>query len=337
MSAATVLALVPLLWARPAALSPETLIAQGKALAAKNNYSAAVPFLQGAVALSGQKPEVVLELADVLKSAGQYDEAVSEYERFLKRAPKDHPKAAYAEAEAERLVDAPRPFDADVFRLTPADREARLAFAMGSKHIKANEHEKALAALEAAASLNPDLPGPYRLIGALYGKLKQPEKEKEFLLRYLRIRPEGARVPEIRERLTTLKVLGKLTVTTSFPSEAFINGRPIGSTPFKEPFLLPEGRYTLSVRCAKYYFIKNVPVKVEPGQAVAKDVRFGVVQMKLDPWARVKVGGKDLGLWEEFALPAGEHTLELRSGDGTREKTVPLAVKGGETIVLSQW
>ncbi len=318
------------------AVTPESLSASAKGFAKKNDYPRAIPYLQGAVALSGQKPDYLLELADAFKLAGQYDEAVAEYERFLKRAPKEHPKAAYAEAEAERLVEAPRPFDAQVFRLVAADREARALFAAGQKHVKSKETEEALACFEAAAALSPDLPGPYRLIGALYGKLGQKDKERDFLLRYLRIKPEGALVPEIRERLGAAGLLGKVTVTASFPSDAFINGRPIGRTPIKE-LPLPDGRYTLTIRNADLKFIKNTSLKVEAGKPITKDVAYAVIKMKLEPWARVKVGGKDLGLWDEFAMPAGEHALELRAGDGSKQKTVQLVIKGGETIVLSQW
>ncbi len=330
--------LLPISSARAAgpAVTPETLAASAKEFAKKNDYQRAIPYLQGAVALSGQKPDHLLALADAFKLAGQYEQAVAEYERFLKRAPKEHPKAAYAEAEAERLVTAPPPFDANVFQLVAADREAKALFAAGQKHVKGGQNEEALACFEAAASLSPNLPGPYRLVGALYGKLGQKDKEKDFLLRYLRIKPEGALVPEIRERLGAAGLLGKVSVTASFPSDAFINGRPIGKTPIKD-LPMADGRYTLTIRNAELKFIKNTGLKVEAGKPITKDVAYAIVKMKLEPWARVKVGGKDLGLWDEFAIPAGEHTLELKAGDGSKQKTVQLVVKGGETIVLSQW
>ena len=52
-----------------------------------------------------------------------------------------------------------------------------------------------------------------------------------------------------------------------------------------------------------------------------------MLSTKLDPWARVRVDGKDIGLWDEAGIPEGTHNISYKSHDGTKEKTVELTSK----------
>ena len=45
--------------------------------------------------------------------------------------------------------------------------------------------------LQAAAFLDPELPGPYRLLGATYLKMGRSQTAERHLAEYLRIRPDG--------------------------------------------------------------------------------------------------------------------------------------------------
>jgi len=60
-----------------------------------------------------------------------------------------------------------------------------------------------------------------------------------------------------------------------------------------------------------------------------------VLSTRLDPWARVRVDGKDIGLWDESGIPEGKHTIVYVSHDGAKQKSVELDIKGGARQKLS--
>ena len=71
------------------------------------------------------------------------------------------------------------------------------------------------------------------------------------------------------------------------------------------------------------------------GKDTDKTFAFGILSTKLDPWARVRVDGKDIGLWDEAGIPEGTHNISYKSHDGSKEKTVELTIKGGARAKLS--
>ena len=72
------------------------------------------------------------------------------------------------------------------------------------------------------------------------------------------------------------------------------------------------------------------------GKDDREDVRVRpAARRKLDPWARMRVDGKDIGLWDEAAIPEGKHNISYTSHDGTKEKSVKLEIKGGARAKLS--
>src|SRR5215471_1950207 len=112
------------------------------ALKAKQEHDLgrAVSLLRGASALSGDHPDVTYALADTYELAGQSDEALDTYQRFLARAAADDSRRAHAQAEVTRLrqVVALRlnPFVDSVFKPAPALEEAKRAFADGQKLVR---------------------------------------------------------------------------------------------------------------------------------------------------------------------------------------------------------
>ena len=76
--------------------------------------------------------------------------------------------------------------------------------------------------------------------------------------------------------------------------------------------------------------MRNLRVDIATGKdSDKKFFAFGVLSTKLDPWARVRVDGKDIGLWDEAGIPEGKHSVAYKSHDGSKEKTVELDIKGG--------
>jgi tetratricopeptide (TPR) repeat protein len=306
-----------------------------EAAVVKGEYPRAVALFRGLAALHPKDPSPVYRLAEVYTLAGQYEEAIGEYRRFATRPEADPARKARADAEAKRLEEAPAPFSETLFRPAAATNESKRMFEEGKKDAQAKRWQPAVNELQAALLLDPDLPGPYRLLGAVYGKTGDHAQERLFLADYLRVRPDGKIADTVRATLAKEHVLGTLSVDASFPCKVYINGRETGrSTPLKK-YALPPGRYTISFENEQYHIYGNVHVTIATGKDTEKTFAFGILSTKLDPWARVRVDGKDIGLWDEAGIPEGTHNIAYKSHDGSKEKTVELTIKGGARAKLS--
>jgi tetratricopeptide (TPR) repeat protein len=306
-----------------------------EAAVVKGEYPRAVALFRGLAALRPKDPSPAYRLAEVYTLAGQYEEAIGEYRRFAARTEADPARKARAEAESRRLEEAPAPFAETLFKQSTATNEAKRLFDEGKKDAQAKRWQAAVNELQAALLLDPDLPGPYRLLGAVYGKTGDRTQERLFLADYLRVRPDGKIADTVRATLAKEHVLGTLSVDASFPCKVYINGRETGhSTPLKK-YALPPGKYVVGLENEQLHIVRNLRVDITTGKDTSKDFLFGVLSMKLDPWARVRVDGKDIGLWDEAGIPEGTHNISYKSHDGSKEKTVELNIKGGARAKLS--
>jgi hypothetical protein len=217
----------------------------------------------------------------------------------------------------------------------PATAEAKRLFDQGKRSAQEKRYQAAIAELQAAMLLDPDLPGPYRLLGAVYGKTGAKAEERKFLAEYLRVRPDGKIADTVRQQLKNDGILGSITVDASFPCKVSINGRELGKTTPLKKFLVPAGKYVVGLENEKYHIVRLLRVDVVAGKDTEKRFNFGVLSTKLDPWARVRVDGKDVGLWDEAGIPEGKHTISYKSHDGKLEKTVQLEIKGGTRARLT--
>jgi tetratricopeptide (TPR) repeat protein len=308
--------------------SAEQAVLQGR-------YPLAVSLLRGLSALKPRDPSPVYRLAEVYTLAGLYEEAMGEYRRFMARPGADNARKARAQTEIKRLEEAPAPFAESVFKMKPATEEAKRLFDLGKKDAQAKKYEAAIAELQAALLLDPDLPGPYRLLGAVYGKTGDRAQERLFLADYLRVRPEGKIADTVRAALKNDKVLGTLNIDASFPCAVTVNGRETGKmTPLKG-FTLPAGKYMIGLENEKYKIVRLLRVDVTPGKVTEKKFNFGILSTKLEPWARIRINGKDVGLFDEVGVPEGKSTVIYKAHDGSKEKKVELDIKGGGREKLS--
>jgi Flp pilus assembly protein TadD len=301
----------------------------------KGGYPRAVALLRGLTALHPKDPSPQYRLAEVYATAGQYVQATAEYRRFAARPEADPVRKERALAEAARLEDAPPPFAETLFRQAAATPEAKRLYAEGMKDAKANRYKLAEAELSAAALLDPDLPGPYRVLGAIYGKTGDAAEERRFLSDYLRVRPDGKIAETVRQRLAKDHVLGSMSIEASFPCRVYVDGRPTEKTTPLKHYSLPPGKYVVSLENEAYHIVRNLRLEITAEQDVERFFAFGILGTKLDPWARVRVDGKDIGLWDEAGIPEGTHHVSYRSHDGSREKSVELTIKGGARAKLS--
>jgi tetratricopeptide (TPR) repeat protein len=301
----------------------------------KGEYPRAVALFRGLAALRPKDPSPEYRLAEVYTLAGQYEEAIGEYRRFAARTEADPARKARAESEAKRLEEAPAPFAESIFKQASATPEAKRLFEEGKKDAQAKKWQPAINELQAALLLDPDLPGPYRLLGAVYGKTGDRAQERLFLADYLHVRPDGKIADTVRATLAKEHVLGTISVDASFPCKVYINGRETGKTTPLLKYALPPGKYVVTLENEQYHTFGVLHLSVTTGKDSAKTFAFGTLSTKLDPWARVRVDGKDVGLWDEVGIPEGTHNVSYKSHDGTKEKSVELTIKGGARQKLS--
>jgi tetratricopeptide (TPR) repeat protein len=276
------------------------------------------------------------QMARVQAMAGRFDQAITTNERVLKLNPPPV-VAANARAEIKRLKNTPAPFSDELAKGYRATVFAKLAFKQGLRLARRKKLAPAIRFLRAALVLDPVLPGTYRVLGGIHGKLKDPKKERAFLQDYLRIRPDGTIADKVRSRLKAANVLGKLDLRASFACDVWINGRPMGLTTPHKDLLLPEGSYTVSFANADLHIVRNKRVKIKPNKTARVSFAFGVLSLKLKPWARARASGKALGLWDETGLPVGTYRLSLVAHDMSRKKTIELTMRAGKKVTISKW
>ncbi|MSP61254.1 MAG: PEGA domain-containing protein [Myxococcales bacterium] len=333
MTRRSTLALASLLAASRAAALPgpavtdetRTLTDEVERAIAEGRHGRAAALLRGLETLAAPSPAPVLRSAEVFALAGQRDQAIESYRRYA-AAPQAIPEArARAEAEAARLEAAP-PLPGAPLRIERATDEAKRLFESAQRLQKSGHTDAAVRLLEAAVELDPELPGPYRVLGALFGGGgggtggPAPDKAREvrYLAGYLRLRPDGPIADAVRERLEKERALARLTVEASFPCELLIDGRPVGRvTPVKD-LAVPPGPHTVTLVNERYHIARNLRVELRQGEALTRGFEFGVLHTRLEPWARVRVDGKDIGLWDEVGVPAGRHAVSFEAHDGTR-------------------
>jgi predicted Zn-dependent protease len=119
---------------------------------------------------------------------------------------------AYEDVRAGRFTLAQRQLDR-VLAVTPQDPLAHLYYgdlhrlqAQRTRDVaeKARSADRALAAYERAAALDPVLAEPYRQLGFLYYEQKQNARAREAFAKYLALKPDAADARRIKEYLAEL-------------------------------------------------------------------------------------------------------------------------------------
>jgi Flp pilus assembly protein TadD len=298
----------------------------------------AISLLRGATALSID-PRVYAELAAAYQRAGQFDLASHEFRRYA-AIETDKARAEAALVKAKEIDEQPRGFGEGGFRALPASAEAEWAFKEGQKRFKAKKFKEAVPYFQAAMLLDPGVPGPYRMLGAAYGKIGEREKESKFFVEYLRVRPDGNIAEEVRKLLAKTGQLGYLTIESNYPCDVVINGRELQGklTPIKK-LAVPPGGYSISLGSDSLHGQWNIRdrVVVEPGKEAVFKLPLGILSVKLTPWARISVDGKYVGSYEEVGLRTGDYRIHLESGDGTKQKDLTVSIQAGQKYVVDKW
>jgi tetratricopeptide (TPR) repeat protein len=297
-----------------------------------------ISLLRGATALSADF-RVYAELATAYQRAGQFDLAAHEFRRYATMEP-DRARADAALTKAKEVDEQPRGFGEGGFRALPASAEAEWAFKEGQKRFKAKKFKEAVSYFQAAMLLDPGVPGPYRMLGAAYGKAGEREKESRFFIEYLRVRPDGNIAEEIRKLLAKTGQLGYLTIESSYPCDIVVNGRELQGklTPLKK-LAVPPGGYSISLGSDGLHGQWNLRdrVVVEPGKEATFKLPLGILAVKVTPWARISVDGKYVGSYEEVGLRTGDYRIHLESSDGAKQKDLTVSIQAGQKYTVDKW
>lgn len=332
--------------ARPARGDVSWLTKPAERAAINTQYARAAMLYQGAVTLSPRTPALLWRLAEIYTMGGQFSMAQATYRLWLKVG-KDPTKVARAKSEIHRLATAPAPFvESDDTRAQVRQRTFAMRAVKRARVLRrGRKYRLAIRYLQAALVMDPTLVGAYRLIGALYGRLKDRKSEQAFYVKYLTLRPGGRLAGLVRRKLHASPMVGKVTLRASFPCMVFINRGLLDAkrkTPIKD-VLLPPGEYTVVLYNRRFHFGKKIRVKVAAGKSQTVSAQFGVLSVRLKPWARVRAmrrGGRtwrDVGLWEAIGLPVGRWKVDFRTDDGKRRMTRALRIQPGKTVTVTRW
>ncbi len=308
-------------------------------------FARAAVLYQGALSLRPNDPKLLWRLAEIFTMGGQFSLAQDTYRDWLKVGTTPA-KTARAKSEIQRLATAPAPFsESDDTRKAVRQRTFAMKAVRLARGLRRRHPQQAIQYLQAALVMDSTLVGAYRLIGTIYDKLRDKTSAQAFFVKYLRLRPGGRLANMVRKRLRGNKEVARVTFQASFPCMVFINRGLLDArrkTPLKE-VVLPSGEYTVVFYNREYHFGKKVRIKVQAGQAQQVKAEFGVLTVKLKPWARVRakrVGSRDwrdLGLWETVGLPAATYLMEFRTDDGKKRMSKRIVLRPGKTIKITRW
>ncbi len=306
----------------------------------RGNMTRAIVLYRGAVALTGEDPKILYRLAEIYRMAGQFAEASDTFHRFLEVSKNPALKAKAKEAIAA-MKNMPAPFvDSEIRASLRARPYGIKAFTLGRKAFKRRRYALAVRYFQAALMLDPTLIGVLRWLGQVFDKLKRSEQAQRYYVKYLRIMPAGRNADMVRKRLKDKALLGKVSMLASFPCEVWINRSllPGKKTPIKN-LLLPAGEYSVIFYNRKYHVGRKMRVRVERSKAVTVRFDFGVLRIKLKPWARVRVDGRDVGLWTEIGVPsrAKPYRVDMVSYDRKHTMTRIVTIPPGRTVTIDHW
>jgi tetratricopeptide (TPR) repeat protein len=129
-----------------------------------------------ALALQPDLRDAALELAEISRTQGRFEEALKLYLQILERTPRHFPSLYGAGLCYQALQDDDhsREFFTRAADADPSDAASR--YALGAVLMRKGESAKAIEALEAAVRLDPSLQGAYSLLGRAFTLTGQPDR-----------------------------------------------------------------------------------------------------------------------------------------------------------------
>jgi serine/threonine-protein kinase len=150
--------------------------------------------------------------------------------------------------------------------------------------------------------------------------------------------PEPEAEPEPQPKTPAAKGGGWLELATTPPVNVYVKGRSLGRTPMKVP--LPAGKVSVRLADAAAGIERTLPLVIRSGNTTTSSITFakGKLDLRVSPWAQVKLDGKSLG---NTPIPVqelfeGTHQLELTNPEIPKSKKLEVRIAGGETKLVRE-
>ena len=131
---------------------------------------------------------------------------------------------------------------------------------------------------------------------------------------------------------------GTLTVRSTMTCRIKIRGKLVGEAPVVRHATTPGERVKVVCLNAALGIRETRRVKVRPGADTAVSFRFGILNINLDPWAKVSVDGRPRGTTPaRLHLSEGEHKIVLRNPKQKLERRRSVEIRAGKVQRISSW
>ncbi len=161
--------------------------AKGVVLTQRRQYEEALKLYQKALALNPSDAGIRLNIVLTYHLQGRRDEALREYQQLKQADPETAGRVAYLFGEAGPAAP-PAEESGDLVKQMSADN----AYNEGASYLQLNALDKAMAALDRAVGLNPDLADAYNAKGVLLTRQRQYEEAVKMVQKAIALAPEDA-------------------------------------------------------------------------------------------------------------------------------------------------
>lgn len=309
----------------------------------KRDYALAVSLYSGIVAIRGTGDEAMWKLAEAWEIAGEFESAAEELQRYADTVT-DATLKQKAQDKIAELGRREGGFGSGKFTPKTAKKEAAIAFKKGRDFFKKKKYAEAVLMFRAGIEMAPNMAGNYRELGQAYEKLGRGAEANDFFVRYLRMHPFGKNADEVRKQLAKAKLLGKVSIESSFPCEqVWVNGQPMEAKmklPVKELTMAP-GKYKALCYSEQFHLAHYERFEVVAGGSAKLVFAWAILENKLDPWGRIVLENPrkkgemiDIGLFPEIGVPIPDDKraldVVLTAGDGSKKVKRTLRLDAGK-------
>ena len=129
---------------------------------------------------------------------------------------------------------------------------------------------------------------------------------------------------------------GQVSIITRPGAKVSVNEEALGTanaSGVAGPFSLGEGRQIVRVAHPKTGFERIRAISVRAGQIheVEIQARHGVLRLQVQPWAKVRIDGREVGITplQDLNLVEGSHQVELVNPDIQRRQDMLVRIEAG--------
>lgn len=174
--------------------SEESIVLMGNVKVRHGNTAEGISLWKRSLQLNPQRADVYNSMGWAAMSKGQYEEAITHWRKALEIDPRMqgvHNSIARALMAIGRATEAIEELEKDI-RISP--RSSFSLFLLGQQYLQQKEYGKARKNYEAAITIEPNNTNAHYGLYTVYTKLNQPEKAKQYLDSFKKLKAEDMKV-----------------------------------------------------------------------------------------------------------------------------------------------